>query len=183
MPRVPHVPHGRSADRPPIGRPKMAFRRDPAGPFDDPRKDDYAKARAKGGSIRAASTHVGIDYKTGIIWEKNPEMMSRVRELRGGAETFVGVTTAWVIAELAKNVELAREHGALKASNEALQLIHKMITEDKEAGLKMARSLPHTVGGRELQKRVMEAFNAPRERLPAPRDVNLVETGDDEAAE
>lgn len=178
MPRIPHVPHGRESTRP-----LLAFRRDPAGPFDDARKDEFAKARAKGGSIRASSTVAGIDYQTGIKWEKHPEMVSRIRELRGGAETFIGVTTAWVIAELAKNVQLARDQNAIKASNEALGLIHKFITEDKDTALKMVRTLPHTVGGKQLQKAVMEAFNGPPEALPE-RNVNLLETdaGDDEEA-
>lgn len=184
MPRVPHVPHGereQADDEPVNARKVLAFRRDAGCPFDDVRKDEYAKARAKGGTIRAASGVAGIDYATGLSWEKHPEMMARIRELRSGAENFVGATTGWIINELKKNVDLARDQNAIKSSNEALMLIYRIINEDKESAMKMARALPHTVGGRELQSRVMEAFGGAPDALPAPRNVNLVDTDGEEA--
>jgi hypothetical protein len=152
--------------RPP-GQPRnVAWRRDPGGVFDDLRKEDFAKARAKGGSIRASSNHTGIGYQTGIEWERRPEMLERIRELRQGAEDFVGASTAWVIQQLKINVDAAREQGAFKASNEAIGLIYKIMTEDKEIGLKVARSLPHTVSGQELQARLKESFNTPSPSTP-----------------
>lgn len=182
MPRVPHVPHGDDDERDiPLGRPEgMVWRRDPGGAFDDFRRDEFAKARAKGGSIRASANVAGVTYTVALKWEKHPEMMARIRELRHGAENFVGATVGWIIAELKRNVDLARDQGAIKASNEALMLIHRLISEDKETSMKMARALPHTVGGQELQRRVMAAFGAPPASLP-PRNVNLVDTHGEES--
>lgn len=180
MPRIPHVPHGEE-QTPENARRFLSFRRDPAGPFDDLRKEDFAKARAQGGSIRASAALAGVGYDTGIGWQKRPEMMARIRELRSGADTFVGATVGWIIGELKKNVDLARDQNAIKASNEALMLIYRIINEDKESAMKMARALPHTVGGKELQARVMDAFGGAPDLLPAPRNVNLVETESEEA--
>jgi hypothetical protein len=144
----------------------VSWRRDPAGPFDDLKREDFARARAKGGSIKASSNVVGIVYTTGIAWERHPAMLERIRELRQGAEDFVGASTAWVIQQLKVNVDAAREQGAYKASNEAISLIYKIMSEDKEIGLKVARSLPHTVSGNELQARLKESFNQPSPSTP-----------------
>lgn len=168
-----------------IGRPEgQGFRRDPGGPFDDLRKEEFAKARARGGSIRASSNVAGVQYATGIKWGKHPEMMARIREMRTGADDFVGATTGWVIGELKKNVEQARENLQFKASNEALSLIYKLVTEDKDAALKAVRALPASVQGRELQSRVMDAFNAPTPRPKkklAARNVKPVETAENDS--
>lgn len=163
------------------GRPKgQAFRRDPGGPFDDLRKEEFAKARARGGSIRASSNVAGVQYQTALTWEKHPDMMARIREMRAGADDFVGATTGWVIGELKKNVEQAREEKQFKASNEALSLIYKLVTEDKDAALKVTRNLPANVQGTALQNAVMEAFNAPspRPKKRLPRHDKQLETPD-----
>jgi hypothetical protein len=169
-------------DMPGPGRPKVAFRRDPGAPFDDLRKEEFAKARARGGSIRAASNVAGTQYATGLSWEKHPEMKARIREMRSGADDFVGATAGWVIGELKKNVEAARENLQFKASNEALALIYKLVNEDKDAALKITRSLPAHVQGQELQSRVMDAFNAPapRPKKRLARNAKQVETQEDD---
>ena len=83
------------------GRPKDdAFRRDKGCPFDHLEKDEYAKARAKGGTMKAAAGIAGIAPTTAANWERHPEIKERIRELRQGAEDFVGVSKAWISSSL-----------------------------------------------------------------------------------
>jgi hypothetical protein len=151
------------------------FRRDPGAPFDSWEREEYAKARAKGGSLKASATLAGVTPAAVTKWERHPEVKARIRELRDGAETFVGVSTAWVINQLKINVEDAREAGAIKASNEALGMIYKILTEDRNVGHQLARALPPHVTRQELQKRLRESFgdSAPRRRKKAlPADAS-----------
>jgi hypothetical protein len=137
-------------------------RRDPGAPFDQLEREQYAKARAKGGSIKAACGVAGISPALGTQLERLPEMRKRISELRQGAEDFVGVSKGWCIRQLMINAEQSREDGAWKASNEAIGLIHKMISEDVDISHQMARALPPDVGPQELQKRLSTAFSAPK---------------------
>jgi len=166
------------------------FRRDPGGPFDSLEREQYAQARAKGGSIKGACAAAGISGPTGTKLEQHPEMRKRISELRQGAETYVGVSKAWVLQQLQRNAEEARDSGAFKASNEALISIYKIISEDRGVGHDMARALPPNVTPQELQKRLKESFKAPRltqgrERIEQPAfssEPEAVDT-DGEAAE
>ena len=160
------------------------WRRDPGAPFDDAAREDYAKARAKGGTIKACANHVGIGAPTATAWEKHPEMRGRIRELRQGAEDFVGVSVGWVIQELKRNVEEARENGQLKSSNEALKLIYDIVRTDPDIANKMARSLPPTVSTRSIKKQLLASLQA--DALPAPVDTEgepVEREEEDDAAE
>lgn len=139
------------------------FRRDPGMPFDDFRVEQYAKARAKGGTIAASGSHAGVVKGTALKWEKEPEVRARVRELRDGAEDFVGVSVAWIIGELKRNAKEARENNAFKASNEALLITYKIISENKQVAHQMAAALPAALEGKDLQKALRESFSQPED--------------------
>ncbi len=165
------------------------FRRDPGGCFDDYRLETYAKARAKGGSIASAGVATGVSKETAKRWEQHPEMRARLRELRDGAEDFIGVSKAYVLRELQKNVELAREQNAIKSSNEALHLIYRIISEDNNVAHQMAaaKQLPTTGAGQDLQRRLKAAFSTPRlseaaRPEPEPATIDVTPEPDAESA-
>lgn len=164
-------------------RKRELFRRDAGGPFDDHRLETYAKSRAKGGSVASSGVAAGVVKATALRWEQAGEMRARIRELRDGAEDFVGVSKAWILNEYKKNVELAREQGAIKASNDALACMYRIICEDKNVAHSMAAAkLPATVEGQDLQRRLLSSFSQP-DREPV-REVIVVEPdepGDAEA--
>lgn len=134
------------------------WRRDPGAPFDDLGREQFAQERAKGHTLKVSSGVAGIAYRTAVEFERDERMKVRVRELRRGADNFVGVSVAWVLGELRKNVEGAREECAYKASNEALAMIYKIISEDKSVASSMARALPADVSRGDLQKMLRESF-------------------------
>lgn len=134
------------------------WRRDPGAPFDDLGREVFAQERAKGHTLKVSSGAAGIAYRTAVEFERDERMKVRVRELRRGADNFVGVSVAWVLGELRKNVEGAREECAYKASNEALAMIYKIITEDKSVASSMARALPADVSRGDLQRMLRESF-------------------------
>lgn len=144
------------------------FRRDPGAPFDDVPREEYAKSRAKGGAMKVSAAIAGIEPATATKWERHPAMRERIRELRQGAENFVGVSKAWIIQQLKINAEAAREENAYKSSNEALGMIYKIISEDRDVSHQMARALPHDVTPQELQKRLRSQFAKPA--LPKGRE-------------
>lgn len=161
------------------------WRRDPGAPFDDLRREDYAKARAKGGTIRASAGHAGVEYTTTARqWERHPEMLARIRELRGNAENFVGVSVGYILAELKKNVEIAREAGQLKSSTEALKIMYDIVTTNPDVAQNTARALPPQLDQKTIKRRLLESLKADSE---APQLVETtaepVESDDDEAAE
>lgn len=145
------------------------WRRDPNAPFDSLEREQYAQARAKGGSIKAACAAAGISGPTGTTYERHDAMRLRIRELRQGAETYVGVSKAWVLRQLQQTIEEARDAGAYKASIEGLALIFKIISEDRGIGHDMARTLPPNVTPDELNKRLRASFRAPTRHLPEVR--------------
>lgn len=138
-----------------------AFHRDPGGPFTDLARENYAKARARGDNIKAASASAGIAPVTGTQFEKNPEMRKRISELRQGAETYIGVSKAWIVQKTKELHEKASDEGHYKSALEALQFIHKIISDDKDVGHMMARALPHTVSDTDL-KRALKATFTPK---------------------
>ncbi len=161
-----------------------AWARDPTGPFVALEKELYAKARARGVTVKAASADAGIAVETGTKYERNEIMRKRISELRQGAEDFVGVSKAHLIHKLMQNADEAREAGAFKASNEALLGVYKLISEDKggDIGRNMPRALPHTVTPEELKARLEKTFK--KKRAPAlPLPVVDVPAEEDEAAE
>lgn len=164
-------------------RKRELFRRDLGGPFDDARLETYAKSRAKGGSVASSGVAAGVVKATALRWEQAGEMRARIRELRDGAEDFVGVSKAWILNEYKKNVELAREQGAIKASNDALACMYKIICDDKSVAHNMAAAkLPATLEGKDLQRRLLSSFSHP-DPEPARREVIVVEPDEEAAAE
>lgn len=145
------------------------WRRDPNAAFDSLEREQYAQARAKGHSIKSASAAAGVTPPTGTTYERHDAMRLRIRELRQGAETYVGVSKAWVLRELQQTIEAARDDGAYKAAIEGLALVFKIISEDRSIGHEMARALPHDVTPEELQKRLRASFRSPTRRLPEVR--------------
>lgn len=135
------------------------FRRDPGGPFDDLKKERYAQARAKGGSIKSSSNTAGCAYPTGMEWEKAPEMDARVKELRQGADTFVGVSVGWILNELKTNVRQAREESQLKSSTEALKLIYEIVSKDPSCAVNAARSIPAGADLKVMKRMLLQSLN------------------------
>lgn len=134
------------------------WRRDPHGPFDDLAREQFAQERAKGRTIKQAAQVSGIALTTASQFAKDERMYERIRELRQGADQFVGVSVAWVLQQLRKNAEEAREVSAFKASNEAIGMIYKIISEDKSVASNMARTLPADVSRSDLQKMLRASF-------------------------
>lgn len=142
------------------------WRRDRGAPFDDLSREQFAQARAKGVGILASANAADISNGTASAFERHPEMQARVRELRAGAETFVGVSVPQVINELMKNAEEARgEKGGYRDSNNALWMVYKILSEDRDVAAAMLRRLGPDVSRRNLQKRLSEEFNG---RMPPP---------------
>lgn len=135
------------------------WRRTPGHPFDSLKRERYAQARARGGTVKASGNDAGIGIQTAFKYEKHPEMKARIRELRSNAEDFLGVSLGWVVQELKTNVEAARRAEHFKSSNEALMLLHKIMTTDKNAAHNIARALPAEVNGQKLQDLLRANFN------------------------
>lgn len=158
------------------------WRRDPGAPFDDLAREEYAKARAKGGSIKASAQMAGVEPATGTEFEKHPEMRARIRELRSGAETFVGVSVGYILQELRRNVDIARENNQLKSSNEALKMMYDIISKDASVMHDAARALPPDTDPRKLKAKLLATLKLPA----APPPAEVVEhqpEEDDDAAE
>lgn len=179
----------REENRAAVKSQRREWSRLPAQPFNDVAREEFAKARAKGASPKVACQLAGVSV-TNTRWASDPAMLERVRELREGAENFVGVSKAWIIGQLKKNVEESREQGAYKASNEALTLLYKIVNEDKDIAEQMARALPPDVRTSEIKKRLRDAFAQPKPGRallkppePAPAIDAPTEPEDDEAAQ
>lgn len=149
-----------------MGRPADSFSRGKNAPFDKIELEDFAKARAKGGTLKAAAGIAGVSLGTAATWEKHPEVKERMRELRQGVEDFVGVSKAWVLTQLKENALEAREESQFKASNEALKIIYEILNNDREVNTQVARALSPDVSRKELQRRLKESFSQPV-KLPA----------------
>jgi hypothetical protein len=109
----------------------------------DQRQELYAFNRARGMLPAKAAVAAGYAVGSGIYTklENDPEMLNRITELanevRDKREQLraaaiesakvvgqtVGISKAWVIAQLAENAVLARQEGDMAASNAALKLI------------------------------------------------------------
>lgn len=107
------------------------FRLDATGVFDDPKKEAFCKALAKTGLLKDANTAAGIAPATGTKWRGHAEIERRIRALRAGGETYIGVSESYVISQLRLNAENAATNGKYRESNDALIAIHKIITRPK----------------------------------------------------
>lgn len=136
------------------------YRRDPGAPFDSLERERFAQARAKGATIKAACTEAGIRPQTGYDYERHEEMRKRVRELRAGAETYVGVSMGWLVRQLTINARRARKAGAYKASNEAFGLIAKIVQRDPNQANNSPRSLPPDVTDADIHQTLTRRFHA-----------------------
>jgi len=136
------------------------FRREPGGPFDSLERERFAVARAKGMAIKASATEAGVSATAGYAFERHDAMRLRVRELRAGAETYVGVSMGWLLTQLKRNALKARKAGAFKASNEALSLIAKIVQRQPELTKDQARSLPPDVTHEDVHTALTRRFHA-----------------------
>lgn len=153
------------------------FRRDPGGPFDSLKKERFAQARAKGAAIKSASAEAGITYRLGCDYERHDAMRMRIRELRSGAETYVGVSLGWLLSQLRINAKRARKAGNFKASNEALGLIAKIVQRKPDLDRDGARSLPADVSQQDVHAQLTQRFHArARGAVLVPIEVSGVET-------
>ena len=166
-----------------------AFHREPTGQFTSLEREQYAKARARGANIKEASAEAGVSAVTGTQYEKHDAMRKRISQLRQGAETFIGVSNAWIINQLMRNVDEAREAGAFKASNEGIGMIYKIMNEQKDLAGQMARAMPAEIEGRELKRMLSNAFKKPalpegKEgfALPEPPDPDTSDDDEEEGA-
>ncbi len=160
------------------------WERERGQPFDDLAREQYAEARAKGGTIKASATETGVSYRDAIAWDKHPEMLQRVRELRQRTTTFIDVSVGWVLNELKKNAEIAREENQLKSSNEALKLIYDILRTDPSVAAGMARQLPPTMSTRAIKQQLLKSLKGEPAPEPVPtQEPEIVEEEDDDAAE
>jgi hypothetical protein len=157
------------------------WHREPGMSFSSLERELFAKARARGCTIKAASSDAGIAIVTGTQYERHEAMRKRISELRQGAEDFVGVSKAWIVAQLKRNADEAREEKAFKSSNEALQMIYKIISEDRDVSANMARALPHTVSAADIKARLKASFKPDVPPRALPQETGAIES--DEGAE
>ena len=136
------------------------WRRDPGAPFDDLGREQYAQARARGGTVPASANEAGVAKSSAIAFEKHPAMRERIRELRQGAQTFVGVSVGWILGELKKNAQLARDEGQLKSSNEALKLMYDIVRTDPNVANQMARALPPSASPKAIKKQLLASLQS-----------------------
>lgn len=136
------------------------FRRDPGGPYDSLERERYAQARAKGASIKSASTEAGVSPNVGYTYERHDSMRLRIRELRAGAETYVGVSKGWLLNQLRINARKARKAGSYKASNDALGLIAKIVMRDPSLADETPRALSPDVTPKDLHQTLTSRFHA-----------------------
>lgn len=107
------------------------FKRDPGGPFFDLKRETFAKCRAKGMSIKAAAEEAETSYASGSVWDKHHAMTARVTELREGADNFVPISIGWIVRELKKNAEMARDALQFKASTDTLKTLYDILKKDE----------------------------------------------------
>lgn len=164
--------------KPPVKR-LGGFARD-AGGFHDPKKELFAKAWAKTGMLARACEAAGVTKETGAKWRGVHDMVTRIRELRAGGETFVGVSKAYIVNRLRENAENAAADGKFKESNDALEELYKIISKDPDmkGGEDQAVSGVHAdMTPEELEEHRKKVFNI--RVLPAPAERELVRLEDD----
>lgn len=143
------------------------WRKDPAsGRFDDLKKENFAKARAKGSSIAASAGYAGISNATGSKWEREAPMKMRISELRAGAEDFVGVSKGWILEQMKDLVSEARESGQLSTAAKTLEVMYEIVNTDKDLAGNMARAMAPGATTAEIRKQFLQT----RQQLPAPSD-------------
>ncbi len=181
----------------PLGKQPRAFDRTPGQPFHDLGREQYAVARAKGATIKAAAQEAGANYRDCQDWDKHPEMLERIRELRQRTTQFVDVSVGYILNELKKNAEIARDEGQLKSSNEALKIMYDIIRTDPSIANNMARQLPPTMSTKSIKAQLLKSLKGetapvppsvettaePVESGPGDDDEHDDDTHDDEAAQ
>ena len=156
------------------------FSRDGAG-FMDPKKEAFAQGWAKTGLLVRACEAADIVISTGAKWRGTPEMVTRIRELRAGAQTFVGASKATIANMLRENAENAAAQGKFKESNEALEMLYGMMSKDpdmKDGAEQASGGVSADMTPAELEEHRKKVFNI--RALPAPRERELVELEPDE---
>lgn len=154
-----------------------AFFRREGLPFDDVRKETFAKELARGGSIPKASELADVNPKTGAAWKGNVAMIDRVRELRDGAETFIGVSKGWIVAQLKLNALGAQEDRKFAESTKTLELLYKILSLDKD----MAGNAPSAANGITVtDKEVLKRLRAGRPHAEEPIEAEGQEEGEED---
>lgn len=153
-----------------MSRPAAAWNRAPGQPFEELSRERYAAARAKGQTAKAAAEEAGLVYRTGLEFEKNPDMKRRIQELRQHSETFVGYSVAFILSELKRNAEIAREEKQIKSSNEALMAMYKIISQDPDAVQNAARALPPDLDQKTVRKELLASLRHEEDKQLGPGD-------------
>ncbi len=138
-----------------------AFHREPHGPFTDLSREQYAKARAQGQSIKDASASAGVSAATGTKYEQHDAMLKRISELRQGAEGYIGGSAAWCGSQVQQIIEEARAAEQYKVALEGVAFVHKVINGDRGVNpANMARALPPDVSPKQLKQMLERTFPA-----------------------
>lgn len=150
------------------------FYRDPGGPFACAKKEQYAKSRAKGAGIAASANFAGIATPTGSKWERDPNMLARIAELRQGAEDFVGVSKGYLIQQINEVAKEARAASQLKTAKECYELLYEIVNTDKDVSANVARALPPDAGVAQIRKAFLES-RAAEKQLPPSTGVTVMD--------
>ena len=156
------------------------FSRDAHG-FMDPKKEAFAKAWATTGLLVRACEAADVVISTGAKWRGTPEMVTRIRELRAGAQTFVGASKATIANMLRENAENAAAQGKFKESNESLGMLYKLMSSDadmKDGTEQASGGVSADMTPAELDDHRKKVFKM--HALPAPKERELAELERDE---
>lgn len=159
------------------------FSRDGNG-FMDPKKETFAQAWAKTGLLVRACEAADITISTGAKWRGTAEMVARIKELRAGAQTFVGASKATIANMLRDNAENAAAQGKFKESNESLGMLYKLMSTDADMKDAADAASPESVADMtpdQLEEHRRKVFNI--RALPAPAERELVQLERDEEAD
>jgi hypothetical protein len=102
----------------------------PGQPLSDTASEAYARLRASGETCREAAELSGL--RDHMRLEKSPDFRVRVQELRGEIEEQPKLSLQWLVGQLMKNVEGARNAEQFKASTEALKHLHDLYRDNKD---------------------------------------------------
>lgn len=145
--------------------------------FDAFEAEQYAQARASGQTIGVSATSAGVGLAAAKTLEKDPEVRSRIAELREGSKTITTVSPAWILEQLKINALESREGREYttinkageqvevtsapnyKASNEALQMMYEIIKTDDSILNGLGGGLP--AGSKAMMQEIQKRLSAP----------------------
>lgn len=153
--------------------------RSPDGAFLDATLEMYARCRAGGQTIIAASEAAGISRKTGQALEQDSDVKARVLELRGDTQEFTGITLAGIMQRLVRNADDAHERGDIKASNDALKQLTDLVKQDAGQLAGKLRGMGPAAGTPKDVRSALRGELGPKLVLPTPK-VEVIEAPADE---